>query len=683
MLLMLQRRDAMLKTFRPFETAAVAVMLGLGFFSLLMLMLGMIGQAANGTLVCGLTLIGIAGAIFLLTVARRAFFSADPVPPPASTPPLLSQWLIPLLLLPALLTLFGSAVVPSNDYDVLSYHLEGAKEIHQSGRIAFAEHNVYMNMPFGAEMHAVWGMTLAGDWRLGGAVGKLLIAAMTVCAALGIHAFCRRFLPAETAGVAGPTAALLYLQTPWINMVSGAGLVDGVFAAYLLFAILLFCSSWRECPETGNIPSCREGGGGLRFLAGVFAGCAAACKYPAVPFLLVPLGAVAGICAWRRHRRTFPDMSPSMLFASACRSAAWPVLGMALGGGLWYVKNALLIGNPVFPLLASFFPVEGWDATVNQRWQAAHAAHDFSVAALLRSAWQVLVGSPLLEPLLWPLAGLGTWTILEQFGTEKNGDASKNTRFVLWGILVYSICFFAGWWLVTHRIDRFWLPIMPLLAVLAGLGAARLTDLFGRKSGSKIVTLLLILAATYCFLINASPMPGKNVAFLAPLDAPGRLTPWTRQVNDRPLPGMLAVIGEANVYEMNVPLCYATCWNRPPLEDVLAVGREPKEVLRELHRRNIGWILVHWGEIRRFRGPGNYGFSHFPTPDIFRHCVDAGILMPLETDEESRQAGVEIFQVRLNDEHVSGAMPNRRQIPDLSYKKHERDDRRVAPATRP
>ncbi len=27
------------------------------------------------------------------------------------------------------------------------------------------------------------------------------------------------------------------------------------------------------------------------------------------------------------------------------------------------------------------------------------------------------------------------------------------------------------WWLLTHRLDRFWLPILPVLAVLAGLGA--------------------------------------------------------------------------------------------------------------------------------------------------------------------------------------------------------------------
>ena len=38
----------------------------------------------------------------------------------------------------------------------------------------------------------------------------------------------------------------------------------------------------------------------------------------------------------------------------------------------------------------------------------------------------------------------------------------------LWG---YAGYLFLTWWLLTHRLDRFWLPLLPVLAVLAGLGA--------------------------------------------------------------------------------------------------------------------------------------------------------------------------------------------------------------------
>ena len=45
---------------------------------------------------------------------------------------------------------------------------------------------------------------------------------------------------------------------------------------------------------------------------------------------------------------------------------------------------------------------------------------------------------------------------------------SRPITWVLWGFVAYL---FATWWLFTHRLDRFWLPLLPPLAVLAGLGA--------------------------------------------------------------------------------------------------------------------------------------------------------------------------------------------------------------------
>ena len=45
---------------------------------------------------------------------------------------------------------------------------------------------------------------------------------------------------------------------------------------------------------------------------------------------------------------------------------------------------------------------------------------------------------------------------------------SRQVTWALWGFVAYL---FATWWLLTHRLDRFWLPLLPPLAVLAGLGA--------------------------------------------------------------------------------------------------------------------------------------------------------------------------------------------------------------------
>ena len=42
-------------------------------------------------------------------------------------------------------------MLPPVDFDVREYHLQAPKEFFQPGRISFLPHNVYANMPLGAE----------------------------------------------------------------------------------------------------------------------------------------------------------------------------------------------------------------------------------------------------------------------------------------------------------------------------------------------------------------------------------------------------------------------------------------------------------------------------------------------------------------------------------------------------
>jgi len=70
-----------------------------------------------------------------------------------------------LIIAPFLITMFLGALLPSIDFDVLEYHLQGPKEYFQAGRIAFLPHNVYTSMPFGVEMLHLMGMEV---WEIGG-----------------------------------------------------------------------------------------------------------------------------------------------------------------------------------------------------------------------------------------------------------------------------------------------------------------------------------------------------------------------------------------------------------------------------------------------------------------------------------------------------------------------------------
>ena len=56
---------------------------------------------------------------------------------------------------------------------------------------------------------------------------------------------------------------------------------------------------------------------------------------------------------------------------------------------------------------------------------------------------------------------------------------------------------FLTWWLLTHRLDRFWLPLLPPLAVLAGLGADWIRNRGWSILLGTILTIALVTNLTY------------------------------------------------------------------------------------------------------------------------------------------------------------------------------------------
>jgi hypothetical protein len=75
----------------------------------------------------------------------------------------------------------------------------------------------------------------------------------------------------------------------------------------------------------------------------------------------------------------------------------------------------------------------------------------------------------------------------------------------------------------------------------------------------------------------------------------------------------------------------------------LASGRQPEEFRQVLRDRGISHIMVHWGEIARYRSPGNYGFSQFVSEGLFQLWEKAGIL---ERIPQFANSPVVIYRVR-------------------------------------
>lgn len=516
---------------------------------------------------------------------------------------------------PFALAILLGGMLPPIDFDVREYHLQAPKEFFQDGRISFLPHNVYGNMPLGSEMFCLLAMVLLDDWWLGALVGKTLIAAFAPLTALALLAAGRRFASLG----AGVIAAVLYLSSPWITVVSTSGLIEGVLAFYLFLAFYA-ALLWRQL-SNGGWPSQaviqpRDGLGSPSSisqigvpsqnrwwsdreaslaLTGFCAGGAVSCKYPAVLFVAVPLLLFIAFFSGKRCWK------PLAIFSMA----------LVAGCGLWFAKNWALTGNPVYPLLYDW--LDGATRTVekNERWLRAHSPHDFSLSALADSLSAVAWKSSWLSPILAPLAALGL--LVRRYRT---------LALVLASYFTYII---ATWWLFTHRIDRFWLPALPLLSLLAGLGAVWSVSLAWRR----MVLTLLVTAAAISFVYVTAPTT-YNTYFVSLQTArhdSRRLSPWHALLNKNvPEGAKVLSVGDAQVFDLSVPVLYNTPFDDSPAAAVFERGG-PREIAAELRRHDISHVYVDWNEIARYRQPGNYGgVSDVITPDWFAGLVEQGVL---------------------------------------------------------
>ena len=519
------------------------------------------------------------------------------------------NWLSPRwlwLAAPFVVVIVLGGMLPPVEFDVREYHLQVPKEFFQQGYVGFLPHNVYGNMPMGTEMFSLLAMVLSGDWWLGALAGKTVIAAFAPLTALALVAAGRRFFSLSV----GVVAAIVYISIPWIAQVSSLGLVEGASACYLFLALYAVLLARREKKGERHLMSQPR-----LLLAGYLAGGAVACKYPAVLFVLVPLA------AW-------------ILFGERRQlSMAWKPLGVfllavVLGCGLWFGKNWAATGNPTYPLLYETFgdSTSTWTPDKNRQWNNVHRPKDFSPRTLARHAARVVLRSEWLSPLVIPLAALA-------FIVRRK----RRLSLVLLAYFGYVI---VGWWLLTHRIDRFWIPVLPAVALLAGVGAC-----WSRQTAwRRVLVGLLVFGSISNFLVTTSVAGGYNRYFVSLRrlrDDPMRLDAWHRYFNAHARDGRVLIVGDAQVFDLEVPILYSTCFDDSIFER-LATGRTAEEVRAGLVGEGISHVYVHWGEIDRYRRPGNYGFTAFVQPAVFEWLVDQGILERLPKIEPHRGEGYRV-----------------------------------------
>ena len=133
-------------------------------------------------------------------------------------------------------------------------------------------------------------------------------------------------------------------------------------------------------------------------------------------------------------------------------------LGWAIVMAPWLAKNVIDTGNPVYPLGYRVFHGRNWDEPARRSGNMPTAHGRSTLQALLELAGRRR------RPVRLAVAALRR----ARPAGLCSGAARDDWRWRLGG---YAAYLFLTWWLLTHRLDRFWLPLLPCLAILAGLGA--------------------------------------------------------------------------------------------------------------------------------------------------------------------------------------------------------------------
>lgn len=575
--------------------------LGLSLQSLWILAVGCAGQLSASVVLAP----GIVSLLWLPVryIIRRQRASGDSVTvssaPPAEPASRLLWAGVVLMALPFVILLLLNGCTPPFDFDVREYHLQGPKEWFQAGQISFLEHNVYTSFPFLSEMLSLSGMVLADDWNDGALVGKVILACFQLLTTLCVFATARRWFGTPAA----LTGALTYLTVPWTLRISLIAYAEGSITFYLMATVMcgLIAASVTDQAIQRR----------LILVTGLLAGSAMACKYPGVVSVVIPVGILL-LWMQRRHRSQLP--AAALLFTA----------GVLLTVGPWLIRNTVNTGNPVYPLLYSVFGASDWSDEMDTKWKQGHSPDDHNPADIPGHLLSVMTDSDWTSGLLFALA-IPTIVLMRRHHSSR----------WLWLMVVWML---TTWWLLTHRIDRFWIPVIPVVAVLAGAAWC----LFR----SRLWHGLLITGLICCSLFNLQIWRSGLVGFQAGLLDMKAARELAVRADFRTLNSSLTssdhvlMIGEAEVFDLQVPVSYNTVfdeslfeqWTADTSDDRLWSGdrrmRSPDEVGREFHERGVTHVYVNWLEIKRYRQPGSYGYTNYDSPGRLQELVTAGVLQP-------------------------------------------------------
>ena len=558
--------------------------IGLGLFSLIILGLGLLGALNRITAALLLIMSAAAGLLDLFLSPRTESLRAEHDN---------WQWLWLIAIPFAALAIVGTNIMPAvlwkpidpHPYDVMSYHLQVPREWYELGRIAPLKHNVYSFFPFAAEMNYLLAMHLHGGPWAGMYLAQLMSFTYMALAVITIASA----MPDSRSGM---IAALAMLAVPWTTMLGSIAYNESALLFYESLAAAWFLRALRL--RTNVIRDMA--------IAGLMAGLAAGVKYTAAPLVLVafPLAAI-GAAMFRAEKN---------LFKRALIGSVVAVIAGMLSFSPWLIRNTIWTGNPVFPLAMRQLGRAHFTPEQVERFEQAHRApeNQRSAAGRLGAFWREILTDWRFGWLLIPLALVGA--VLNYHRTEA----------IFLSIVAILIILF--WLTLTHLMGRFFVPAIPILAMLVGFLAINRRETY---------------AAAAVIIMAIAGFVGLHIAFTRSVEASqayaglfrlrdfSELTP-TQLADIEKTGGKLALIGDAQAFYRPLPMSrleYRSIFDVvvPPGKNIVDawLGRDLDELRRD------HYILLNPGELNRLSST-YYGIP--PVPPQWQRRADQTIILP-------------------------------------------------------
>jgi hypothetical protein len=438
----------------PLERFVYATALGLGVIGYGVFSLGFMGVLYLPIVVAWVivaALVGTPGLIVQLKELKRWLVTERSVHADSQTAvgTIVNRFCLLALCFIAIASVVLALRPPSAmEWDVLAYHLADTKVFIANHRLAPLPTDHHSNFPMLMEMLYVVGLLL------GGSALANYFHLMTLCLlVLGIIAVCARYYEAPV----GFIAALILATTPLVLWEATTAYVDIAGACYSTLAVFVLLPLWDNRPFDPR--SCFQ----CSLLAGILMGFNLGIKYLG----LIPFGLLGCLLLLRR---------------AYLRYALIYFIASLLVGSPWYLKNAVLLHNPVYPFYFRLFPHSlywslGREKAYNSEQNRfgfphmlLHNPHE-ALINLLLVPWQLLVSVP-------RYFNGGEYNFGALIGGLYQGFCLPLLLFrriprTLRIILVLGTCQLIIWFFLA-QIGRYLIQMMPLFAVGGGYCAWQL-----------------------------------------------------------------------------------------------------------------------------------------------------------------------------------------------------------------